>query len=67
MPYLKGYTTINCYLDNGNAGKIALVELTAIYGCPVFDRSALYSKFNDFNDLLVNQSFTKHTLPNENK
>ena len=67
VPYLKGYTAINCYLDNDNAGQTALAELTAIYGSTVIDRSTLYSEFNDLNDFLVNQSFTKNTLPNENK
>ena len=56
--YLKGYTTINCYLDNDNAGQTALSDLTAIYGSTVIDRSTLYSKFNDLNDFLVNQSST---------
>ena len=67
VPYLKGYTTINCYLDNDNAGQTALSELTAIYGSTVIDRTTLYSEFNDLNDFLVNQSFTQNTLPNENK
>lgn len=67
VPYLKDYTTINCYLDNDNAGQSALAELTAIYGSAVIDRSTLYSEFNDLNDFLVNQSFTQNTLPNENK
>ena len=47
VPYLKGYTVINCYLDNDNAGQTALAELTAIYGSTVIDRSTLYSEFND--------------------
>lgn len=67
VPYLRNYTVINCYLDNDNAGQIALAELTAIYGSTVIDHSTLYSEFNDLNDFLVNQSFTKNTLPNENK
>lgn len=67
VPYLKGYTVINCYLDNDNAGQTALAELTAIYGSSVIDRSTLYSEFNDLNDLLANQSFTQNTLSNENK
>ena len=67
VPYLKGYPTIKCYLDNDNAGQSALAELTAIYGSAVIDRSTLYSEFNDLNDFLVNQSFTKNTLSNENK
>ena len=67
VPYLKGYTTINCYLDNDTAGRTALTELTAIYGSAVIDRSILYSEFNDLNEYLTNQSFTKNTLSNENK
>lgn len=67
VPYLKGYTTINCYLDNDNAGQTALAELTAIYGSTVIDRSTLYSEFNDLNDFLVNRSFTPNTISNENK
>lgn len=58
VPYLKGYTTINSYLDNDNAGQTALAELTAIYGSTVIDRSALYSEFNDLNEYLTNQYFT---------
>ena len=67
MPYLKGYTAINCYLDNDTAGRTALTELTAIYGTTVIDRSTLYSEVNDLNEYLTNQSFTKNTLSNENK
>lgn len=63
MPYLKDYITINCYLDNDTAGRTALTELTAIYGSTVIDRSTLYSEFNDLNEFLVTQSFTKkHTF-----
>lgn len=67
MPYLKDYITINCYLDNDTAGRTALTELTAIYGSTVIDCSTLYSEFNDLNEYLTNQSFTKNTLSNENK
>lgn len=66
VPYLKGYTAINCYLDNDNAGQTALAELTAIYGSTVIDRSTLYSEFNDLNDFLVNRNFTQNTISNEN-
>ncbi len=63
MPYLKGYTAINCYLDNDTAGRTALTELTAIYGSTVIDCSTLYYEFNDLNEFLVTQSFTqKHTF-----
>lgn len=67
VPYLKGYTAINCYLDNDNAGQTALAELTAIYGSTVIDHSTLYSESNDLNDFLVNRSFTQNTISNENK
>ena len=63
VPYLRGYSAINCYIDNDNAGQTALSELTAIYGSTVIDHSTLYSEFNDLNDFLVNQSFIKkHTF-----
>lgn len=63
VSYLKGYTAINCYLDNDTAGQTALTELTSVYGSFVIDRSTLYSEFNDLNEYLTNQSFTKkHTF-----
>ena len=52
VPYIQDYSLINCYLDNDNAGRTALSELTAIYGTTVIDRSSLYSGFNDLNDFL---------------
>lgn len=67
VPFLRGYKTINCYLDNDTAGQTALSELTAIYGSTVIDRSTLYSEFNDLNDYLVNRSFTKNKIDNEDK
>lgn len=67
VPFLRGYKKINCYLDNDTAGRTALAELTVIYGSAVIDRSTLYSEFNDLNEYLTNQSFTKNTLSNENK
>ena len=67
VPYLNGYADINCYLDNDTAGRTSLAELTAIYGSTMIDRSILYSEFNDLNEFLVTQSFTKNTLSNENK
>ena len=67
VPFLRGYKTINYYLDNDTAGQTALAKLTVIYGSAVIDRSTLYSEFNDLNDFLVTQSFTQNTLSNENK
>lgn len=54
VPFLRGYRTINCYLDNDNAGQSALAELTSIYGSTVIDRSTLYSEFNDLNEYFTN-------------
>lgn len=67
VPFFKDYRTINCYLDNDNAGQNALSELTAIYGSIVIDRSTLYSEFNDLNEYLTNRSFIKNKISNENK
>lgn len=67
VPFLRGYRTINCYLDNDNAGRNALSELTAIYSSTVIDRSTLYSEFNDLNEYLTNRSFIKNKISNENK
>ena len=67
VPFLRGYRTINCYLDNDNTGRNALSELTAIYGSIVIDRSILYSEFNDLNEYLTNRSFIKNKISNENK
>ena len=67
VPHLKGYSAINCYLDNDNAGQTALAELTAIYGSTVVDRSTLYSGFNDLNEYLTHQSFTPKLNDYENR
>lgn len=67
IPYLNGYTAINCDLDNDNAGRTALTELTAIYGTTVIDYSSLYSEFNDLNEYLVNQISKIAQNDNENK
>ncbi|MBD5325863.1 MAG: toprim domain-containing protein, partial [Bacteroides sp.] len=67
IPFLKGYAAINCYLDNDNAGTMALAELTAIYGSTVIDRSTLYSGFNDLNEYLTNISFTTKLNDYENR
>lgn len=67
LPYLNDYGVINCYLDNDDAGRTALSELTAIYGSTVIDRSSLYSGFNDLNEYLVNQISKISKNDNENK
>lgn len=67
LPYLNDYNVINSYLDNDNAGRTALSELTAIYGSTVIDRSILYSGFNDLNDYLIKQYSPINKNDNENK
>ena len=67
IPYIRDYRVINCYLDNDNAGRTALSELTAIYGTTVINRSSLYSGFNDLNEYLIKQCSTKNKSKNENK
>ncbi len=66
IPYLNGYTAINCYLDNDNAGRTALSELTALYDTTVIDRSSLYSGFNDLNEYLIKQYSSINKNDNEN-
>ena len=67
IPVLKGYDTINCYLDNDTAGTTALAEFTAIYGSTMIDRFTLYSGFNDLNEYLTHQSFTTKLNDYENR
>lgn len=66
IPYLNDYSTIDCYLDNDNAGRTALSELTAIHGSTVIDRSSLYSGFNDLNEYLIKQYSPINKNDNEN-
>lgn len=66
IPFLNDYSVVNCYLDNDNAGRTALTELTAIYGTTVIDRSSLYSGFNDLNEYLIKQNSPINKNDNEN-
>ena len=52
IPYLRDYNTINCYLDNDNAGKSAFATISDEFG-NVIDRSFLYTWFNDLNEYLT--------------
>ena len=52
IPYLRDYNTINCYLDNDNAGKSAFAVISA-ESDNVIDRSFLYTWFNDLNEYLT--------------
>ncbi len=52
IKYLRDYNTINCYLDNDNAGKSAFATISDEFG-NVIDRSFLYTWFNDLNEYLT--------------
>ena len=52
ITYLRDYNTINCYLDNDNAGKSAFATISDEFG-NVIDRSFLYTWFNDLNEYLT--------------
>lgn len=53
MSSLADYSVINCYLDNDDAGRMALARLQKEYGDSVTDKSALYPDHKDLNDFLV--------------
>lgn len=53
IPHLRDYTAIHCFLDNDDAGKSALAQLTGQFGTKVIDRSTLYSGNNDLNEYLT--------------
>ena len=47
----KGAKTVNCYLDNDNAGRSSFAKLKALC-LPVNDCSEVYGNYNDFNDMV---------------
>lgn len=47
---LEGAASVNCYFDNDNAGRSAVAKLIRL-NLPVKDRSDIYRKYNDFNDM----------------
>ncbi len=53
LPYLAEYSVISCYLDNDQAGRLALAKLEAEFGFKVADKSSLYPDHKDLNDYLV--------------
>lgn len=50
---LSDYSVISCYLDNDDAGRIALAKLRKEFGDRVADKSTLYPDHKDLNDYLV--------------
>ena len=57
IKYLRDYNTINCYLDNDNAGKSAFAVISAASD-NVIDCSTLYTQFNDLNEFLIQSANT---------
>ena len=49
---LSHYDSIQCYLDNDDAGRNAYQQLSKELGRSVLDSSSLYSDFKDLNDYL---------------
>ena len=50
---LSDYSVISCYLDNDDAGRIALAKLRKEFGDRMTDKSTLYPDHKDLNDYLV--------------
>ena len=50
-----GAKTVNCYLDNDNAGRSSFAKLKALY-LPVNDCSYIYGNYNDFNDMVCHST-----------
>ena len=49
----KGYTDINLFLDNDEAGNIAVDQLQELLKVNLHDQRSVYKSFKDFNDFLV--------------
>ena len=56
---LSHYDSIQCYLDNDDAGRNAYKQLSKELSRSVLDSSSLYSDFKDLNDYLCAES--KHS------
>ena len=53
LPYMKGYDSIHCYLDNDDAGKTATKTIMKAYPDMTIDESYRYKGYNDLNDFLA--------------
>lgn len=56
---LSQYDSVQCFLDNDNAGRNAYLQLSKELGKPVTDASTLYNGFKDLNEYLCAES--KHS------
>ena len=62
---LSRYDSVQCFLDNDNAGRNAYLQLSKELGKPVTDASTLYNGFKDLNEYLCAEF--KHSEKAENK
>ena len=62
---LSRYDSVQCFLDNDEAGRNAYLQLSKELGKPVTDASTLYNGFKDLNEYLCAES--KHSEKAENK
>lgn len=62
---LSRYDSVQCFLDNDEAGRNAYLRLSKEFGNLVTDASTLYSGFKDLNEYLCAES--KHSEKTENK
>ena len=56
---LSRYDSVQCFLDNDEAGRNAYLQLSKELGKPVTDASTLYNGFKDLNEYLCAES--KHS------
>lgn len=61
IPALADYSLIQCYLDNDEAGRLALTKLQREFGDRVMDKSAIYPNHKDLNDYLQSLTPKKST------
>lgn len=52
IPLLTDYSVMLCFLDNDDAGRMALSKLEKEFGTKVCDKSSLYPNHKDLNDFL---------------
>ena len=53
LPYLTGYDSIHCYLDNDDAGRTATKTIMKAFPDMAVDESYRYKGYNDLNDCLA--------------
>lgn len=62
---LSRYDSVQCFLDNDEAGRNSYLQLSKELGKPITDASTLYNGFKDLNEYLCAES--KHSENAENK